>query len=124
MVHGKNYRIFRKILLYILDGFQQFRRKKIRRKKKKYRTSATHEDMDRVDALTKAIMSKYLLDRQRASKLALQLFLIKNPDKYKLQSGGKYKKHKTLKRKHSSKKHRKFTNKRKKHKRTRYHRNK
>ena len=80
--------------------------------------------MNRVDELTKVIMSKYLLDRQTASKKALQLFLIKNPNKYKYQSGGKYKKHKTLKRKHSSKKHRKFTNKSKKHKRTRYHRKK
>ena len=36
--------------------------------------------------------------------------------------GGRYKKHKTLKRKRSSKKHRKNTNKSKKNKRTRYHR--
>ena len=78
--------------------------------------------MDRVDELTKVIMSKYKLDKQTASIAAVQLFLIKNPDRF--QSGGKYKKHKTLKRKHSSKKHRKFTNKRKKHNRTRYHRKK
>ena len=91
-------------------------------REKKYRTSATHEDMDRVDELTKVIMSKYKLDKQTASIAAVQLFLIKNPDRF--QSGGKYKKHKTLKRKHSSKKHRKFTNKRKKHNRTRYHRKK
>jgi len=36
--------------------------------------------------------------------------------------GGRYKKHKTLKRKYSSKKHRKNTNKSKKNKRTRNHR--
>ena len=82
-------------------------------------TSATHQDMDRVDELTKVIMSKYKLDKQTASKKAVQLFLIKNPDRF--QSGGKYKKHKTLKRKHGSKKHRKITNKSKKNKRTRYH---
>lgn len=92
----------------------------LKERENKYWTSATMEDMDRVDELTKVIMSKYSLDRQTASKKALQLFLIKNPDKY--QSGGNYKKHKSLKRKHISKKHRKFTNKSKKHKRTRYHR--
>jgi hypothetical protein len=91
-------------------------------RKKKYWKSATMEDMDRVDELTKAIMNKLSFDKQTASKKALELFLKTNPNKY--QSGGKYKKHKSLKRKHSSKKHRKFTNKSKKHKRTRYHRKK
>lgn len=94
----------------------------LKERENKYWASATMEDMDRVDELTKVIMSKYSFDKQTASKKALQLFLIKNPDKY--QSGGNYKKHKSLKRKHSSKKHRKFTNKSKKHKRTRYHRKK
>jgi hypothetical protein len=84
---------------------------------KLFYNTATMEDMDRVDELTKVIMNKYSFDKQTASKKALQLFLIKNPGKY--QSGGNYKKHKTLKRKH-----RKFTNKSKKHKRTRYHRKK
>jgi hypothetical protein len=41
---------------------------------------------------------------------------------YHPRKGGRYKKHKTLKRKRSSKKHRKNTNKSKKNKRTRYHR--
>jgi hypothetical protein len=87
----------------------------LKEREKNYWSSATHEDMDRVDELTKAIMNKYSFDRQTASKKALQLYLIENPDKF--QSGGNYKKHKTLKRKH-----RKITNKSKKLKRTRYHR--
>ena len=90
-------------------------------REKKYYSSATMEDMDKVDDLARAIMNKNpSFNRQTASKTALLLFLKANPTKY--QSGGKYKKHKSLKRKHSSKKHRKFTNKSKKHKRTRYHR--
>ena len=89
-------------------------------REKNYWNNATMEDMDRVDELTKVIMSKYSLDKETASKKAVQLFLIKNPGKY--QSGGRYKKHKTFKRKHSSKKHRKNTNKSRKYKRSRYHR--
>ena len=83
--------------------------------------TASMEDMDRVDAITRAIMNTNpAYSRQTASSIAITKFLLRYPEKYALPTtGGNYKKHKTLKRKH-----RKFTNKSKKHKRTRYHRKK
>ena len=86
------------------------------RKKIFYRT-ATHKEMDQVQILAMTLIKiQPTLTRQSADSLALQLFLINNPDRF--QSGGKYKKHKTLKRKHSSK------SSKKNHNRTRYHRKK
>jgi len=90
-------------------------------REKNYWNSATTEDMDKVDIIAEKLMSTYKYDRVTASKLAVRVYLQQNPDKFN-QEGGNYKKHKTLKRKHTSKKHRKNTNKSKKYKRTRYHR--
>ena len=89
-------------------------------REKNYWNNATTEDMNEVDVIAEKLMSTYKYDRQTASKLAVRVYLQQNPDKY--QSGGNYKKHKTLKKKHSSKKHRKITSKSRKHKRSRYHR--
>jgi len=88
---------------------------------KLFYSTATMEDMNIVDTVQEIIMQlNPAYSRQTAASVALQKFLLKNPDKYALpKTGGNYKKHKTLKRKH-----RKFTNKSKKHKRTRYHRKK
>jgi hypothetical protein len=88
---------------------------------KLFYSTATQEDLDTVDNVEEMIMQLIpAYSRQTAASIALQKFLLKNPDKYALpKTGGNYKKHKTLKRKH-----RKFTNKSKKHKRTIYHRKK
>jgi hypothetical protein len=90
-------------------------------REKNYWNNATTEDMDKVQVIEEKLVSVYNYDKVKASKLAVILYLKANPDKFN-QTGGRYKKHKTLKRKHSSKKHRKNTNKSRKHKRSRYHR--
>ena len=87
-------------------------------------SSATMEDMDKVEKIMEEVIMtqfpQYRNDPRVAGRLALNIFLLANPEKYALpKTGGNYKKHKTLKRKH-----RKFTNKSKKHKRTIYHRKK
>ncbi len=79
--------------------------------------TATMGDLDIVDRMEREILHTCpAYSRQTASSQAITKFLLTNPNKYTL-TGGNYKKHKTLKRKH-----RKFTNKSKKNKRTRYHR--
>jgi hypothetical protein len=93
-------------------------------REKNYWASATHEDMDKVDVIEEKLRSTYNYDKATAAKLAVRLYLKQNPDKFNQenQEGGRYKKHKTFKRKHSSKKHRKKTYKSRKYKRSRYHR--
>ena len=81
--------------------------------------TATMEDLDIVDRMEREILRTCpAYSRQTASSESITKFLLRYPDKYTFpRTGGNYKKHKTLKRKH-----RKFTNKSKKNKRTRYHR--